>query len=78
MIFPKPGTLLNASSSQVDCDDNPDDAFCDGEKGRDGFPFCDIVDDKGDCYDRNDDAIGYCKQYGKDDKEFCKIIEGSD
>ena len=57
MIFSKP--VMVGSASQVDCDANPDDAFCNGEKGRDGFPFYDIVDDKGDCYDRNDDAIGY-------------------
>jgi len=72
MIFSKPVTA--AASSQLDCDANPDDAFCNGDKGRDGLPFCDIVRDAVSCYDRNDNPKDYCENYREDDKDFGKII----
>src|SRR5215211_5482130 len=65
-------------SGRINCDANPDDAFCNSEKGRDGLPFCDIVRNAGSCYDRNDNPEEYCEKYREDDKDFCRIIEGTD
>src|SRR5215211_6898190 len=66
------------SSGRINCDTNPDDAFCNSEKGRDGLPFCDIVRNAVSCYDRNDNPEEYCEKYREDDKDFCRIIEGTD
>jgi hypothetical protein len=65
-------------SGRINCDANPDDAFCNSEKGRNGLPFCDIVRNVRSCYDRNDNPKEYCEKYREDDRDFCRIIEGTD
>jgi hypothetical protein len=61
-------------SLDIDCDKNPDHAFCTGEKGRDGLPFCDLPSHPGSCYDRNDNPESYCANYGEKDSDFCELI----
>lgn len=62
MMFSIPATAA-ASSSQVDCDANPDDAFCNSEKGRNGLPFRDIVRNAVGCCERNDNPKEYCEKH---------------
>jgi hypothetical protein len=51
------------------CINHTSDPYCNGQKGRDGEPFCDI-NDKVTCYDRFDNSEDYCKQFAND--PFCK------
>jgi hypothetical protein len=41
------------------------DPLCNGKKGRDGLPFCDLTN-AGSCYDRFDNHDDYCRHFSKD------------
>jgi hypothetical protein len=77
MISPNTITIV-AASSRISCSADPENPYCNSDLGRNGIPFCDLKIDTGMCYDRNDNPEGYCEMYGRDDIEFCRMIEGSD
>src|SRR5687768_1842147 len=44
---PEPG-----ARERIDCDENGDHSWCNGGRGRDGLPFCDLNIPAQGCYDR--------------------------
>ncbi len=60
----------------VQCDETPDNSLCNGERGREGLIFCDVLyqetGGKGEgCYDRNDNPEQYCLMHPGDPWDFC-------
>ncbi|MGA9935661.1 MAG: hypothetical protein WBL44_00485 [Nitrososphaeraceae archaeon] len=65
----------NNSRDRVDCDSNGDHSWCNGGRGRDGLPFCDLNIPAEGCYDREDNSEDYCEEYSQSDLEFCMDVE---
>jgi hypothetical protein len=62
-------TLSNVHAGDANCETDPDDPRCTGEKGAGGMNFCDLawsdpadVDRFGDCYDRDFSRID-CEEH---------------
>jgi hypothetical protein len=56
---------------RIDCDENGDHSWCNGGRGRDGLPFCDLSIPAQGCYDRTDNSEDYCSEYSQSDLKFC-------
>jgi hypothetical protein len=65
----------NCKLRDVQCDEDPDDSLCNGERGREGLIFCDVQyqeeGSKSSCYDRNDNPEQYCLMHPGDPWDFC-------
>ena len=65
----------NCKLRDVQCDVEPENSLCNGERGREGIIFCDIQNQEGEgsetCYDRNDNPEEYCLKYQDDSWNFC-------
>jgi hypothetical protein len=66
----------NCKLRDVRCDEDPDHSLYNGERGREGLIFCDVLyqetGGKGEgCYDRNDNPEQYCLMHPGDPWDFC-------